>query len=441
MSKIVVFVIICLTASSVFAQVENAETIYEKYNDAIVRIFTYHEDGTMHGQGSGVIIKNNGWIITNYHVLGDATSIFAEHNGKLISLDSIIAIDMNKDVMLLQLANDIESKEYKAIPDIKLGDSDKLKVGQRVYAIGSPMGFENTISEGIISGLRTSPDSSRGLIQISAPISSGSSGGAVLNAKGELIGISTMVITGETAQNLNFALLINDVITASKNQYISGKHSGEHTAQYYYQKGYKEYMLKNYLSAILNYEKAIPASNEDEKGLIYYNIALAYERLGRYDDAINNYTKSLERSKTPENFSGLGSAYLQKKEYSQAIGFYELAIKLDPLFAEGFYGLALVHYEQKDYVKSLSNLIEVIKLNPKSYRAFYLAGEITSKTKMYDKAIYYYEQAIKYKPNYAEAYISMADLYITKGETEKAIEYQQKGYQLNPDLRNKKNEE
>lgn len=438
MDKFLVYIFTFILNISVFSQVENAETIYEKYNDAVVRIFTYHDDGTMHGQGSGVIVKTNGWIITNYHLLGDATTIFAEHKGQFVKLDSVIAIEPNKDIMLLQLAEDVKSKEYRSIPNIKLGNSDKLKVGQRIYAIGSPMGFENTITEGIISGLRTSSDSSRSFIQISAPISSGSSGGAVLNNKGELIGISTMVITGETAQNLNFALLINDVIIASKSYKTINKQSTESTSLYYYQQGYKEYISKNYLSAIINFEKALPLSNENDKGLIYYNMALAYDKLNMYDNAIDNYTKSLEKKKTPDSYFGLAYAYSRKKEYDKAIKNYVYSIELDPSFSEGYVGLGIVYFEQKDYAQSLSSLTEGIKLNSKNYNAYYLAGEIAMITKQYENAILFFQQAIKWNQNYAEAYLAIADVYLTIGETEKAIEHQQKSYQLKPELRNKK---
>lgn len=439
MKKIVSFIFICLLTYQTFSQEDNAERIYEQLNDAVVRIFTYHDDGTMHGQGSGVIIKKNGWIVTNYHVLGDATSIFAEHKGKFIKLDSVIVIDPNKDIMILQLAKDIDSKDYKAIPDIKLGDSDKLKVGQRVYAIGSPMGFENTITEGIISGLRTSFDSTRSFIQISAPISSGSSGGAILDAKGNLIGISTMVISGETVQNLNFALLINDVISASKTHTKSTAKAGEETVNYYYQKGYSEYISKHYLSAIMNYEKAIKLCGDtEESGLLYYYLGLAYDKLGRYDDAIENYNKSLEKSKIADTYVGLAYTYFEKKEYEKALRNYEHSIELVPGFAEGYIGLGTVYFQQKDYPKAISVLKKAVEINPKSYNAHYLLGEIALNKETYDIAIYFFQQAIKWNPNYAEAYSAMADAYLKMGQTEKAIQYQQKAYQLKPELRNKK---
>ncbi|MBK7311456.1 MAG: trypsin-like peptidase domain-containing protein [Sphingobacteriaceae bacterium] len=268
-------ILISLSFGQLLAQ--DAEKVYEKVNDAVVRIFTYHNDHTSHGQGSGVIIKDKGWVITNYHVLGDAEIIHAEHKGQHIKLDSIIAMDADKDVLILQLNKEFLDKFAKTIPTIKLGDSKKLKVGQKIYAIGSPYGFENTMTEGIISGLRTSFDSTKNFIQISAPISSGSSGGAVVNSKCELIGISTMVISGGTAQNLNFALQIDEVIKTS----IAGKKPNTATKasllNFYFQNGQKELYEKNYLSSIINFEKALQyLDHEESAAILYYYTGLAF---------------------------------------------------------------------------------------------------------------------------------------------------------------------
>ena len=103
---LILFVHLILNVS-LFAQGKSAEKIYRQTNDAIVRIYTHHDDNSVHGQGSGVIIKEKGWIVTNYHVLGDASIIYAEHNGKYIQLDSILAMDPKKDILILQL------KDYK----------------------------------------------------------------------------------------------------------------------------------------------------------------------------------------------------------------------------------------------------------------------------------------------------------------------------------------
>ena len=430
--------LLLLFASKIVAQEGNAEKIYRNATDAVVKIFTYHDDGTMHGQGSGVIIKQYGWIVTNYHNLGDATSIFAEHKGKSIKLDSVIAMDPIKDIMILQLSKDIGSKEYSEIPSIKLVNSDNLRVGQRIYAIGSPMGFENTITEGIISGLRTSFDSTRSFIQVSAPISSGSSGGAILDAKGNLIGISTMVITGETVQNLNFALPINDVIAASKILTNTKWISGTETANNYSQKGYSEYKGRNYLTAIINYEKALKLSSKEEARNTYYYMGLCYRKLGNSDKAIENFYKSLEIAKTADAYVGLGTTFTESESFDKAIENYKKAIEINGSSSEAYIGLGIVYFYKNDLKKSVDYLESAIKVNPKNHSTYYMLGKIALLGESYDFAITMFEQALKFKPNHAESYYKLAEVYLKKGQTEEAIKYQQKAYQLNPELRGKK---
>lgn len=431
-------VVICmLIASAVAAQNGNAEKIYKNTTDAIVKIFTYHDDGSMHGQGSGVIIKQYGWIVTNHHNLGDATSIFAEHKGKSIKLDSVIAMDPIKDIMILQISRDMDAAAYKAIPSIRLMDSDKLKIGQRIYAIGSPMGFENTITEGIISGLRTSFDSTRNFIQISAPISSGSSGGAVLDAKGNLIGISTLVVTGESVQNLNFALPINDVIAASKVFTTTKWKSTQETANNFSQKGYSEFKARNYLTAIINYERALKLSCKEEARNIYYYMGLCYRKLGNLDKAIESFMESLSKGKTTDSYVGLATAFTEMGNYENAIQEYKRAIELSPQSFEAYIGLGIVYFHTNDLKKSIEYLDAAVKINPKNYSAFYMLGKIAMLKDKYDIAIAFYEQSIKLNPVHAESYAKMADCFLKKGQTEEAIKWQQKAYELKPELRGK----
>ena len=435
--RLIIF-FIWLFSTNIVAQEGNAEKIYRNATDAVVKIFTYHDDGSMHGQGSGVIIKQHGWIVTNFHNLGDATSIFAEHKGKSIKLDSVIAMDPIKDIMILQLSKDITSNEYNAIPSIKLIDSNKLRVGQRIYAIGSPMGFENTITEGIISGLRTSFDSTRSFIQVSAPISSGSSGGAILDSKGNLIGISTMVITGESVQNLNFALPINDVIAASKVLTNTKWISGAETANNFSQKGFSEYKAKNYLTAIINYEKALKLSSKEESRNIYYYMGLCYRNLGNADKAIENFVKSLDIVKTADTYIGLATTYSENGNYDKAIFNYKKAIELNASSSEAYIGLGIVYLYMKELKKSVDYLESAVLINPKNHSTYYLLGKIALLGERYDFAISLFEQVLKLNPDHAESYYKLAEVYLKKGQTEEAIKYQQKAYQLKPDLRDKK---
>ncbi|MFZ5354590.1 MAG: trypsin-like peptidase domain-containing protein [Bacillota bacterium] len=156
--------------------------------------------------GSGVVVSSEGYIITNYHVIADSPdkcyAYFEVSEGEFKKkLASLITYDIEYDLALLKLE---DNKVHGFIP---FGDSDLAKQGQKVVAIGSPHGITNTVSDGIVSGKRNIGGID--YIQTTAPISAGNSGGALLNTKGELIGINTFkIINGE---NLNFAVSSNNV--------------------------------------------------------------------------------------------------------------------------------------------------------------------------------------------------------------------------------------
>lgn len=143
------------------------------------------------------------------------------------------------------------------------------------------------MSEGIISGLRNVEEKNRNYIQITASISPGSSGGAVVNSKGELIGISTMTIKG--GQNLNFAIPVNDVMNVSLGSFSDKKYID---ANNYFYKGYNALESGNYHDAIKYFNKYLEVFPSSAKA--YYNRGNAYKDLGNYSDAISDYTKAIQ---------------------------------------------------------------------------------------------------------------------------------------------------
>lgn len=151
-------------------------------------------------QGSGFVVTQDGLILTNYHVIRDATNATVRlASGDVYDRVSIMATDERRDLAVLKVSG-------FSLPTLALGNSDSVHVGTEVVAIGSPMGLENTVSTGIVSGRRTEPRGFK-LIQISAPASTGSSGGPVLNREGRVIGIAASQF--RSGQNLNFAVPIN----------------------------------------------------------------------------------------------------------------------------------------------------------------------------------------------------------------------------------------
>ncbi len=190
------FLLLLLTFQ-IYSQQELApEQIYEKVNNSVVIVLAYDSEGNQFNQGSGVVIDEEGYIITNYHIMKNASKASVVHSN-LFENAELIGGDEESDILFIKI-----SKSYLSAIDSP--ESDEVKIGQKIYAIGSPMGYENTISDGIVSGYRKFDKMN--LIQITASISPGSSGGAVVNSKGELIGISTYTIS--EGQNINFAIPI-----------------------------------------------------------------------------------------------------------------------------------------------------------------------------------------------------------------------------------------
>lgn len=172
--------------------------VFESYNSAVFMVFT--SDGLNIFQGSGFFISEDGLAVSNYHVF-KGTGIGYERiklaNNKVYTIESVLARSEEDDLIIFQLESNGDKFNY-----IPLALSNP-KVGEDVYTIGSPYGFENTFSSGEISQLR-----GENIIQINAPIDHGSSGGALINSYGEVIGITTSGI-GASQANLNFAININ----------------------------------------------------------------------------------------------------------------------------------------------------------------------------------------------------------------------------------------
>lgn len=153
-------------------------------------------------QGSGFVVSPRGRIVTNHHVIEDARTIEVKlASGDVYERVKIMAVDERRDIAVLEIA-------AFDLPAIRLGNSDSVRVGTPVMAIGSPLGLENTVTTGIVSGRRSEPEGYE-LLQISAPASQGSSGGAVVSASGRAIGVAVSQM--QDGQNLNFAVPINYV--------------------------------------------------------------------------------------------------------------------------------------------------------------------------------------------------------------------------------------
>ncbi len=168
------------------------------------------------GNGSGVVYSSDGYIITNYHVIGDAISYSS--NSKIeVFLDSLNSKSYSAQVVGYNISADLAvlKIDAKGLTPVEMADSSKLKVGQYVITIGNPGGLEfmDSVTYGVISGLNREVSANSGvpLIQTDAAINPGNSGGALVNVKGQLVGINSAKIVSEEFEGMGFAIPSNKV--------------------------------------------------------------------------------------------------------------------------------------------------------------------------------------------------------------------------------------
>ena len=207
------------------------EAVYDKSAKSVVGIRTkasvegfFGGSTESTGEGSGVIYSKDGYIITNYHVIKDVVTTPTEDSSVEVFMMSDPKTPIDAKVIGYNVSADLAviKVEKNNLPAIEIASSDEIKVGQYAVAIGCPGGIEflNSVSYGIVSGLnRTITIDSIGemdLIQTDAAINPGNSGGALLNSKGQLIGINSSKLVDESFEGMGFAIPINTALKVVK---------------------------------------------------------------------------------------------------------------------------------------------------------------------------------------------------------------------------------
>lgn len=203
-----------------------AREIAEKVMPSVVLIITQDENGNPISQGSGFVYAP-GLVVSNLHVFERATNAIVKNvkSGEIAKAIEVVAMNARQDICVIRI-------DAPSFPVLKLGDSHSIKTGDEIYVASNPKGLEGSFTKGIVSSVRERDrgskmddeliswaknfigETDRTLFQIDAAISPGSSGGAVLNAKGEAVGIVKSSLT--SGQNLNFAIPIEQLITLEK---------------------------------------------------------------------------------------------------------------------------------------------------------------------------------------------------------------------------------
>jgi tetratricopeptide (TPR) repeat protein len=410
-----------------------AEQIFEMNKPFIVSIwyvsnsyysyYSYIPKDTVMLSGSGFIISPDGMVGTNNHVIQDIDSILIKTYDGILHNAEVVLTDEKNDIAVLKILDSVQT-EY---PFIKIASSDSVKVGQVIYAIGSPMGFEYTISEGIIAGVRYNEKVSfmdyttymtvekvfDKVIQITAAISPGNSGGPLFNTKGEVIGVTTY--SYGFYGNLNFAVSISSLVNLKKNLNFADLNDDEEFKQkrnaelfrrtYSLAANFKYKIFDNWfytkqadtMKVIdtftvkqdslnkINFAKGEQAfikcmELQPDSFYVYRELMDLYFFTDNFEKAENLY-KIIRESFTSDSLlntlsSSLAEAYSKSKDYGRAIQFYEKMLKEDTTDMFIRYQIAAAYELMKDYDSAIYRYKNLIKRDPEYIRAYIQLGKI-----------------------------------------------------------------
>lgn len=199
--------------------IPSAEEVYESLSSSMVEIHTYDSDGKGIALGSGFFLDENGTVLTNFHVMEGAYSAeIVMYDDKYFTVTNVEGFDKDIDLCVINTA----AKETKPVTLFE----GNAKTGEKIYTLGSSKGLTGTFSDGIISTASRKMDGVE-YIQITAPISSGNSGGPLVNEYGEVLGVNTFVVTD--GQNLNFAVCIKELKNIDRSDSMTVRQFGSKT--------------------------------------------------------------------------------------------------------------------------------------------------------------------------------------------------------------------
>jgi len=394
----ILFIFCIASVSSTLSQ-ENLPAIVKKVEPSVVVIMTYDEEGEILVQGSGFFISKNGDVVTSLHVLqGAIRAEVKTADGNVYPVKNILAEDQESDLILVSV--EISTNAVHPLP-ISRSLPEK---GEWIIVIGSPLGLEQTVADGIVSAVRKIPALTSGtyenIIQITAPISQGSSGSPVVNMKGEVIGIATFLIV--EGQNLNFAVPTERLarLSPDKSQTLAEKKAEEiEESKYIYWGGINYLWLEDYEKALSKFEEAV------EKNPRY---AEAYSHIGFCNDLLGHYHEAVEA--------------------------YKQAIRINPDLGVAYCGLGMAYFQLGRYQDGIEACKQAIRLHPDFVGAHYFLGKNYAVLERLQDAMEAYKQAIRIDPDFDLAHCELGICYGALGRDQDAMEALKQAICINPNL-------
>ena len=395
-----------------------------------VAIETFDAKGSTISRGSGFFISKE-HVITNRHVIEKSSRVEIHLiNGKKYTVSGVVAIDGEGDLAVLRVIVPADA----AIP---LTITQEIpQEGESIVVIGNPYGLEGSVSNGIVSAVRDFPGYGK-IIQITAPISPGSSGSPVVNMRGQVIGVATL--QAAEGQSLNFAVpserIANLKITELKTFDAFKAESAENkraAAEGFYSRGLGILSRDDYSKAVTFFEKAVEIDPNYAEA--WYQVGYCYGMLGQHKEALQASTRASQlRPRWSETYVNIGASNYALKNYEEAARAYNQATKLNPYKAEIQYSLGLALNKLSRTDEEILAYKRAVAIKPDYANAFELLGLAYFKKKDFTQSISAFEQLKTYKPD-AKTYNYLGESYFELGKIQESFEAFNNAVGFNPNF-------
>src|SRR5258705_3888451 len=406
--------------------------LVRRIKPSAVAIETFDSRGEKLSRGSGFFIAVDR-VVTNRHVIDNAfRAEVHSYNGSVYPVRGVIAVDAEGDLALLR----VEAPPNQVRP--LLLDKTSPQEGESVVVIGNPFGLEGSVTNGIVSAVRDIPTFGR-IIQITAPISSGSSGSPVVNMHGQVIGIATLQITG--GQSVNFAIpserisqlqQTSSLMSLSELVVASGKNKRAKAVQFF-RDGLSFLSKDDCQKALPYFEKAVESDSNYAEA--WAQTGFCNEKLGKHAEALEASRRAVTLRPSAESFFNIGLANFYLKQYREAAEGYRQAIKLDPYnAADAYYALGLVYRDWGKPDEEIQAYKQAIRLRPDYTSAYERLGSRYLRSKKFTEAVEIFRQLSALKPGDAIAPNNMGEAYLELNRLNEALESFRQSIRLKPDF-------
>lgn len=405
--------------------------LVKRIKPSAVAIETFDARGEKLTRGSGFFIDSDR-VVTNRHVLENAhRAEVHSFDGQVYPVKGVVAVDAEGDIAILR----VEAPPNQVRP-LSL-DRTSPQEGESVVVIGNPFGLEGSVTNGIVSAVRDIPTFGR-IIQITAPISPGSSGSPVVNMQGQVIGVATLQVTG--GQSINFAipserisqLQSGAVVSLSDLVVASGRNKRARAVQYF-RDGLSFLSKDDCEKALPYFEKAVESDSNYAEA--WTQAGFCKEKLGRHSEAIEASKKAVNLRPSAESYFNIGLANYYLKQYREAVENYRQSIRLDPYnAADAYYALGLAYRDWGRADDEIQAYKQAIRLKPDYTSAYERLGSRYLRSKKYSEAIETFKHLTTLKPGDATVLNNMGEAYFEMGLISDAAESFKQAIQLKPDL-------